>query len=298
MADIASLVIKLTAKVAPAFHGAINQAKALLKGLQAKVSGAFGKVAGGSFIGSLLGTVGGGGISDVIGSITNLFSNAFTSLVKNIKEAQRELERIGDAAEGMGITSAALIGLEHAATLAGASASDMGIALSRLQRLIGDAASGSERARRSFSVLGLSARELADMPLDQAMEQVAQQIAQMPNAADRAAASYEIFGRQSARLAAMMREGAGAMRMARIEAQVFGATVTEEESQRIRQTQDMWQRAALAARGVNTQFSLLTADAQQLTAGFQISTAIAQNFFMRLGRFLHFLTNSLIMPPT
>lgn len=117
---------------------------------------------------------------------------ALADAVGNLGEAA---DQVGVSIEGLQAWTA--IGAEFNVTAEGMSAS-----LGKLTRTIGEAAAGNEEAAAGFVRLGVSIRDGAGdiRSTEEVLTDVARGIAELPSAAEQAAAAVELFGRAGQRL--------------------------------------------------------------------------------------------------
>ena len=114
---------------------------------------------------------------DVTGAAFTKVSNRITRLTKKVfsmqgafvalvggagmgalvKQSLAVNDALAKTADRLGLTTEALAGLQHAAELTGAGTKTLDMALQRMTRRIGEAATGSGAAKDAITELGLSA---------------------------------------------------------------------------------------------------------------------------------------------
>jgi hypothetical protein len=129
-----------------------------------------------------LGGIAAGALS--IGAITGWLRGVNTSI-----------ERLNDLSDQLGASVQGLQSLQLAAQMSGGSAEAMATGLSKLQVSLGDALQGGKLTSTAFQELGLSARELAKLPTDQAMQRVAVALTDVENANVRAKLGTDLLGK-------------------------------------------------------------------------------------------------------
>jgi hypothetical protein len=117
----------------------------------------------------------------------------FKELDATVKEQAARADELHDFAAAVGGTASGLFAIRQGAFGAG-EAIDKG--LEKLSRGIGEALNGSEEAEKSFAKLGLSAEQLASVPLDEAFHRIADQIKKLPTDVQRSAAAFDVFGKR------------------------------------------------------------------------------------------------------
>lgn len=111
---------------------------------------------------------------------------------------------LADASARTGIAAGALAELGFAAEQTGSSLSDVGVGVKKMQKLLVEAADGSDTAVESLANLGLTVAELKGLEPDKQFEKIAEQIAAIPDPARRAAAAMEVFGKSGVNLLPML----------------------------------------------------------------------------------------------
>lgn len=131
---------------------------------------------------------------------------AFYSLSKIVSESTEKVSKLHDEAEKLGVGAEGLQRLQYAAGQAGASSEELSKALFKLQVNIGKAVHGGDDATKVFKNLGLSANDLAKLPVDQQFLAVADAIKKIPNASEQAASKLALMGKGAQSVAALMTE--------------------------------------------------------------------------------------------
>ncbi len=159
----------------------------------------------------------------------------FQQLATSVKAAADRLGDLADAANSIGITTDALQELRYAAQMSGVQQETLQQALVVLSKNLGNAAGGGSAAKDSLNALGLSASELASVPLPKSLEIIADRIAAVENPMQRAALAADLFGKSGVKMINMLSEGSDGLARMREEAQAMGVVIDEEI---IRQAED------------------------------------------------------------
>lgn len=179
MATIGSLIVKLTAKDG-AFRAGIGRAASSVKGFAGTVARAT-KIIGG--YGTAITAVAGGA------GLTLLVKKQFELIDSTAKTADR-----------LGLTTEALTGLRHAATLTGVAHQALDVGLQRLTRRLAEAAQGSGVAVGALQRLGLDAQKLAQMSPDAALAAIADAMQGIPSQAEKVALAFKLFDTEGVKL--------------------------------------------------------------------------------------------------
>ena len=124
---------------------------------------------------------------------------------------------LSDLSDATGETSGNLLVLQRAFDNSGIGADKVGTSINKMQKVLVDAAAGSEEAQEKFSNLGLSWSEMATKSPTEQLQMLAAAISQLPTPAERAAASMEFFGKSGGRTLAFLRDFDGAIENAKRE---------------------------------------------------------------------------------
>lgn len=175
-------------------------ATAAVAGLGAVAAGAGGSVS--SFGGILKGALVGTGVGALISTLTSLAKKIF-----DVRGTLEGMHQAANVAGTLGISTRALGSLRRVAQEVMVPVETLDAGLDRLQRVIGEAGNPTTEMAAAFRVLGLDARQLAAIPLDQALGRVADQINALPDPASRAAAVVSLFGRSGQGLLDVLARG-------------------------------------------------------------------------------------------
>lgn len=231
MATIGSLAVKLSATTV-AFERGIQRAEATIGRFNKSIS-TVALAAKGFVVGLATGAIG-------------LF----------IKRQFDAVDALGDTAERLGTTAAALAGLEHAAKLADVPIESLHQGLTILNRKLGEAISGSKEVQGGFNKLGLNAEALAALSLDEAFALISERIAALPTEAERAAAAFDVFGKGAGQMATLLRGGGDAIRKATEEARKFGIAPSEAEIARIAEADTAMKRLGAVFTGLGRNLTI------------------------------------------
>jgi hypothetical protein len=138
------------------------------------------------------------GMKDIVTGVA-----IFAALKSAAKQFYSALEAGGALVDLSGQTGVAidkLMVLRMAFDQAGLGASQVQPVLNKMQKVITDAASGSEEAADKIAYLGLSVNDLSGMTADKQLQKIGEKLSEIKNPAERSAAAMEIFGRGGARM--------------------------------------------------------------------------------------------------
>jgi len=194
------------------------------------------------------------GINAVAGSVLNLKTAlagaAFTLLVRQSLLATDSLSK---TAAKIGTTTEALGALRYAANLTGVATNTMDMALQRFTRRTAEAANGTGEAKEAIKKLGLNARELVNMPLEERMLALADAFGKETNEAEKLALAFKLFDSEGAALVNMLSGGSEAMKEMLGEAKALGLAMSGSAAKGVEDTVDSLTKLQGLFKGVTDQ---------------------------------------------
>lgn len=188
---------------------------------------------------------------------------AFISLSKSVvgaaqdiinfgKSVADELDALNDVANRTGVGVEALQAYGAAAKLSGTDIETFAKSIQKLTVNIGKA-TGSEKAQKAFTDLGLSFEDLkAKSPTEQ-FEAIADAISRLPGPAEQAAAAVKVFGKGGIELGPLFSEGPGALQRMREEAESLGQVVNADAVKSIAAMNDAFDKVWMTVKGLTAQ---------------------------------------------
>ena len=173
-------------------------------------------------------------------------------VIQQVRRVVSELDEIGKKADAIGLTTDALQELRTVAEEAGVSQEALDNSMMQFSRRLGEARQGLGQARYALDDLNLSADELATMPLDQALQTVADEMVKVEDATSRTALAQQLFGRSGVPMLNLLREGADGMERMRQNARDLGIVIDENL---IRSAEETENKLGLLSRVINSQLS-------------------------------------------
>ncbi len=128
--------------------------------------------------------------------------------------------------------------LQYAGDLSGVSAEDMGKALDKLTKSVGEAAGGNKEALSSFEELGLSLPKLASQSASENFADIAEKIKAIKDPAQQAALATSIFGKSGQQLLNVLSLGKDGLRETGTEFEKLAGTATRSQAGMIEQAND------------------------------------------------------------
>lgn len=157
---------------------------------------------------------------------------------------------IGEMSDKVGITTKSLQELRFAASQNGSSIEEMDAALVKFNQIVGDAASGSEEANKTFNLLGISVRNSSGevRSLDDLLLEASDSISQFGSNSEKAALLTDLFGRAGGKLIPVLGSGSDAVRSFGIEAEKAGIIINDKAIASAKAFDDMMDKLSLTIK--------------------------------------------------
>lgn len=190
-----------------------------------------------------------------IGALTVGVGGTAAALAYFAKSQGDVLDAGAKVADSLGIATEKFFGLRLAGDLSGVSAEQFDTSMSKLTKTLSAAAFGAQENGNAFTQLGLDARKLALMPLDQALLQISDRIAALPTTIQKARAAFAIFGKSGLAMLPMLAGGSGGLKEAIADAKTFGWAIDRTVIARIEVLNDNLTRIGWAFKGIGAQLA-------------------------------------------
>lgn len=198
---------------------------------------------------------------------------AVTSAAAWISSMSKTMDQAGKMADQIGTTTEALTGLRYAAEqMANVNEGTLDMSLRRMTRRISEAAAGGGAAKKALEELGVSAQELAKLPVEEQFLRIADAIKGADSQGQRLRATMAIFDTEGMPLVNALSQGRDEIIKYVEEAERFGIVISTD--------------AAKAASDFQTNLSQLNA----MMSGVGIT--IANEVLPRLTGFIEHAANS------
>lgn len=171
-------------------------------------------------------------------------------LSRLIGQEMDAIDQTAKLSDRLGITTEALVGLQHASDLAGVSSEQLSNGIGKLYKTLDDARLGLSTATDAFDLVGIRAADISAMSPEDAFLAVADAIAKMEDPMQRNAAAMKIFGRAGGDLLPLMQSGAEGIRQAQAEAERLGLTFSRVDAAKVEQANDALTRMSAVFVGI------------------------------------------------
>lgn len=178
-----------------------------------------------------------------------------------------------DLAETLGTTQKQLVALTRAAELSGVSSDVLAISMKKLNNTIGEAQGGNKGAIESFAKLGLTAAELADMPMDERFDAISKAVSGLASQTERAASMQDVFGRGGQVLLPMMQDNGKTLAYAAEQTQKWGTALSDLDVYKIKEADDKLSDMKANMEGIRNQLAVAFAPAITVFSERMVSAA-------------------------
>lgn len=172
------------------------------------------------------------GISDVAGRVRGALAGILTigtgASLAGIKAFTNEVDTLAKTASKLGIATEELSKLRFAAELTGVGANQLDTALQRLSRRIAEAAQGAGEAKDAIAELGLDARALAELSVDEQFRRIADAFQSVKNKSDQVRLAFKLFDSGGVALLNTIDGGSAKINEFGDELERLGGVITED----------------------------------------------------------------------
>lgn len=170
------------------------------------------------------------------------------SMAYMIGQSMEAIDANAKLSDRLGIATEKLVGLQHAAGLAGVSNELLTGSLQKMNVALADAA--NKGGNNPFAALGLDPKALANMGGDQAFAAIADALNNVGNTAERAALAQDIFGKSGQELLPLLASGSAGLADMQKEAERLGLTYSRVDAAKVEQANDAMTRARSVFTGL------------------------------------------------
>ena len=200
-----------------------------------------------------------------------------------VRSQMKAIDALGKTADKIGVTTEALGAMRHAADLTGVSTSTMDMALQRFVRRTSEAARGTGEARGALQELGLSAGGLSRMPLEEAMQQVADAMQGVGSQSDRVRLAMKLFDSDGVSLLQTLKGGSAGLKEMADEAEALGILLSRADVAQVEAANDALTRSAAIFDGLAAQFTVAIAPFVEEIANQMRQAALDTEDFGNMG---------------
>ena len=199
------------------------------------------------------------GLAGVASAVTSLKAGlvavagagGFAYMVKSSIEATDALAK---TASKIGTTTEALSALRYAANLSGVETNTLDMAMQRFTRRLSEAVKGTGEAKGALQELGLNARDLARLPLDERMAVLADAFGEVSSETDKLRLAFKLFDSEGVALVNMLNNGSDGLQAMFDDAEALGLIMRSNAAKGVEAASDSLYRMGRVAIGVRDSF--------------------------------------------
>lgn len=196
-----------------------------------------------------------------------------TALSRLVTEQFKLVDQTGKLSDELGISVEALESYRLAAAITGTKQEHLTRGLQRLVRRLGEAASGYGEAVKGVRNLGLDAKKLSEMKIEDAISAIADGLLRMKDPATRAAAAFTLLGRQGQEIMNFFQLGSTGLAKFRKEVELYGTALSRVDVRQVEEWNDAFHRSKQVVVGFARQVALfLSPSLQDLAVRFTKAT--------------------------
>lgn len=207
-------------------------------------------------------------VAKITAAVTAVSVVLGTKMVKSTLAAVDAQAKLARQLDG---TIDGLRSVQIAGSDAGVEAGVLNKAMEKLTSRLGEAMEGTGEAAKALRMLGLDAKELADMDIDQRMATLADRMEELDLSAAEAGNALRDLGVRNGEIINLMRQGGDAIRDAKEELRGFGLSITEIDAAKIERANDAMERIGFAGEAIAQAFTVELAPTLESVAN-EIST--------------------------
>lgn len=208
----------------------------------------------------------------------------FTMMIKSSMSATDNLAK---TARKIGTTTEALSKMRYAADLTGVASTTMDMALQRFTRRTAEAAKGTGEAKDALKELGINARQMLKLPLEEQMLELSKAFEEVKNPADRVRLAMKLFDSEGVALVNTLGLGKEALQEMMGEAAALGIVMSTDAANGVEDANDAFSRLGFLFKGIRDQLTgalapaleeLATALKDKIQAGIDAAGGSVEDF--------------------
>lgn len=233
---------------------ATTQVTASLGGMTGALSGTIG----------LIGRLGPWGMAIAAGlAVVTAAAIAAGVAFHSLNENARKLSEMGRTASSLGMRSAQFMGLAASASKAGVAEQEFGALVGKMTAKI---ASGGSDVAEALQSIGLTVQQLRGQSPDQQFLTIADALAKVPNAGQRAASAMKLFEEQGLKLLPMLSQGKAGIEEQIKSAQKLGLAFNEKQLAAVERSRAAVDRVGTSFAGMWNKVTVAAAPFLELIA--------------------------------
>jgi len=206
------------------------------------------------------------------------------------KQSLNATDSLAKTATRIGTTTEALSKLQYAASISGVNTETLNMAMQRFIRRTAEAAQGTGEAVGALRELGIDARAIQQLPLDQRMLALADAFEQVTDSNDELRLGFKLFDSEGTAVLNMLRENRDGLKAMYDEAQTLGLVMSGTAAAGVERANDAFTKLGGLFKGLTSQMVAAMAPAiEAMTDAFTeslLSISETKGGVEALGKFL------------
>jgi hypothetical protein len=206
------------------------------------------------------------------------------------KQSLNATDSLAKTAQRIGTTTEALSKLQYAASISGVNTETLNMAMQRFIRRTAEAAQGTGEAVGALRELGIDARAIQQLPLDQRMLALADAFEQVTNSNDELRLGFKLFDSEGTAVLNMLRENRDGLKAMYDEAETLGLVMSGTAAAGVERANDAFTKLGGLFKGLTSQMVAAMAPAiEAMTDAFTeslLSISETKGGVEALGKFL------------
>jgi hypothetical protein len=187
---------------------------------------------------------------------------SFAAVAESIDSAVQRGDMLARVSERMKTSVEFLSQMQYVANQSDIAFESLTGSLDTFAKNLSQAGEGAGRGQQALHDLGIDAKALLALPLDKQLEVIADRMAEIPNATDKARIAMQLFG--SADILTALQDGAAGIQRLRDESDRLGYTLSTQSAAKLAEVDENMKKLKATAQGLSN--TLVTSLAPALTA--------------------------------
>jgi len=192
-----------------------------------------------------------------------------------IKSSLQSIDTLGKTAQKLGVTSQALQKLRYASNLAGVETRTVDMAVQRFTRRLSEAANNTGEAKDALKELGLNAKELTKLSLDQQMLKLADAFDDVQASGDKVRLAFKLFDSEGVAFVNTLEGGSAALQQMFQDAEGLGFILSSSAVKGVEETNDAMMKLGTMLGGVRDQLVAALAPALRVIVDLMRNKIVA-----------------------
>jgi len=194
--------------------------------------------------------------------------------VSMVNSSRQVIDEQAKLSRALGGTSAGMQALARAGGRAGVTTEELQAASQRLNQSLGEAMIKGGKAGETLAKLGLNAKDLAQMDIDQRMQAISRSMRDMGLSTQESAYHLRNLGIRQSSMITLMQEGGADLDESRRKIELYGAALSEVDAAKVEAANDAMAEIGIIWQGLSQQFTVQVAPV--LTALSELLTGAAE----------------------